>query len=129
MAESQGKQEPEDIYMTELNDWIDRKKREFQEKNFKTPKNGEQVLYNYEDELRDLYIKTDTAISTYLDSKMRDEKELTSLGWTPIVIEAVTDVFKRTEINDTLMNRLLTLPHEQNRNLAIEQKKEQELSM
>lgn len=121
--------EPEDIYMTELNDWIDAKKREVQEKNFKTPKNGEYVLYKYEDELRDLYIKTDAAIRAYLDSKVRDQGELTTLGWTPIVIEAVTDVFKRTEIHDTLINRLLTLPHEQNRNLAIEQKQEQELSM
>jgi hypothetical protein len=120
--------EPEDIYMTELNDWIDTKKREVQEKNFKSPKNGEQVLYKYEDELRDLYIKTDTAISKYLDSRLRDQNELSTLGWTSILIEAVTDVFKRTEIQDTLMNRLLTLPHEQNRNLAIEQKKEQELS-
>jgi hypothetical protein len=128
MAESQGKQESEDIYMTELNDWIDMKKREIQEKNFKTPKNGEYVLYKYEDELRDLYIKTHTAIRAYLNSKVRDQGELTTLGWTPIVIEAVTDVFKRTEMHDTLINRLLTLPHEQNRNLAIEQKKEQELS-
>ena len=114
--------------MTELNDWIDMKKREIQEKNFKTPKNGEYVLYKYEDELRDLYIKTHTAIRAYLNSKVRDQGELTTLGWTPIVIEAVTDVFKRTEMHDTLINRLLTLPHEQNRNLAIEQKKEQELS-
>ena len=119
--------EPEDIYMTELNDWIDAKKREVQEKNFKSPKNGEQVLYKYEDELRDLYIKTDAAIRIYLDSKVRDQTELSTLGWTSILIEAVTDVFKRTEIHDTLINRLLTLPHEQNRNLAIEQK--QELSM
>jgi hypothetical protein len=128
MADPQEQQEPEDIYMTELNDWIDTKKREIQERNFKTPKNGEYVLYKYEDELRDLYIKTDAAIKKHLDSKVRDQGELSTLGWTPIVIEAVTDVFKRTEIHDTLINRLLTLPHEQNRNLAIEQKKEQELS-
>jgi hypothetical protein len=119
----------EDIYMTELNDWIDTKKREFHEQNFKSPKNGEEVLYNYENELRKLYIKTDAAIRTYLNSKVRDQGELTTLGWRSILIEAVTDVFKRTEIQDTLMNRLLTLPHEQNRNLAIEQKQEQELSM
>ena len=112
--------------MTELNDWIDAKKREIHETNFKSPKNGEQVLYKYEDELRNLFIKTDTAIRAFLDSKVRDQTELSTLGWTSILIEAVTDVFKRTEIQDTLMNRLLTLPHEQNRNLAIEQKQDKE---
>jgi hypothetical protein len=129
MADPQEQHEPEDIYMTELNDWIDAKKKEAEEKNFRSAKNGEQVLYKYEDELRDLYIKTDVAVRNYINSKVRDQGELSTLGWTPILIEAVTDVFKRTEIQDTLMNRLLTLPHEQNRNLAIEQKKEQELSM
>jgi hypothetical protein len=116
----------EEPYMKELNDWIDKKKKESDERYIRTPKNTEEVLGKYEDSLIDLFNTTSAAITTYLrtEPESRDSSNLRELGLTPLVIDAVTDTFNRTAILDELNTRLLTFPHEQNRRLAKEQKEE-----
>ena len=116
----------EEPYMKELNDWIDKKKKEADEKYIRSPKNTEYVLGKYEDALIDLYNTTSAAITRYLRTEptARDSSELTDLGWTSELIEAMTDTFNRTAILDELNTRLLTFPHEHNRRLAKEQKEE-----
>ena len=76
--------------------------------------------------LIDLFNTISLAITRYLrtEPESRDSSELRELGWTPQVIDAVTDTFNRTSILDELNTRLLTFPHEQNRRLAKEQKEE-----
>ena len=114
----------EEPYMKELNDWIDKKKKESDERYIRTPKNTEEVLGKYEDSLIDLFNTTSAAITSYLRTESRDSSNLRELGLTPLVIDAVTDTFNRTAILDELNTRLLTFPHEQNRRLAKEQKEE-----
>ena len=116
----------EEPYMKDLNDWIDKKKKEADEMYIRSPKNTEEVLSKYEDSLIDLFNTISLAITRYLrtEPESRDSSELRELGWTPQVIDAVTDTFNRTSILDELNTRLLTFPHEQNRRLAKEQKEE-----
>ena len=112
----------EEAYMKELNDWIDTKKKEADEKYIRSPKNTEKVLGEYESALNDLYATTTAEIMNYLT--LRDSSKLKDLGWTSELIEAMTDTFNRTTILDELNTRLRTFPHERNRRLAKELKNE-----
>jgi hypothetical protein len=112
----------EEAYMKDLNDWIDKKKKEADEKYIRSPKNTEVVLGKYEDALNNLCNTTTVAIMNYLT--FRDSSELIELGWTPELIDAITDTFNRTTILDELNTRLRTFPHERNRQLAKELKNE-----
>jgi hypothetical protein len=112
----------EEAYMKDLNDWIDTKKKEADEKYIRSPKNTEKVLGEYESALNDLYATTTAEIMNYLT--LRDSSKLKGLGWTPELIDAITDTFNRTTILDELNTRLLTFPHERNRQLAKELKNE-----
>lgn len=112
---------PEDC-MNILDDWIDNKKSEYEEKHFRGPRNDENVLDTYAKDLEDLFFKTMDAINKYLDKN--DNTDLRNLEWNEEMLKCVRYVFNRNEILDRLRVRLCDFPHEKNRHLIETFKKE-----
>uniref|UniRef100_A0A6C0KCS5 Uncharacterized protein n=1 Tax=viral metagenome TaxID=1070528 RepID=A0A6C0KCS5_9ZZZZ len=88
-----------------LDTWAKQEKETFYKKNIKSPKNNEDVLTNYENELRSHATQLIKAITS------EDINKLKELNWPEPLMKCILDISLRTIIVDRIHDWFIQYPH------------------